>query len=195
MNKNRAMWEKLDVFPDSLSQKPSSSASDDQTSSSSSDKPPSKQQKLEATATAATGTTSEEPPPTWGPSHEGFTYELCAGLVDKDIPLELIAKEEILEETGYDVPVESLEKINWHHSNIGTAGTKMHLFYCEVTDDMQATSGGGNTVEGESIEVVYIPLEKSLDTVFEDSLSKSSSLCIGFLWFDKYKRPSLINNT
>ena len=177
MNKNRALWENSVVFPNSLSQKPSSSTSEE---------PSNKKQKLDS----ATNTAD---PFTWGPGEEGCTYELCAGLVDKDIPLEHIAKEEILEETGYDVPVESLEKISWHHSNIGTSGTKMHLFYCEVTDEMLITSGGGNTTEGESIEVVYIPVEKSIETIFDDGLSKSSSLCFGFLWFDKFKRPTPSN--
>ena len=187
MSKNRAMWENLDVFPNSLSQKPSSSESDDD--------PSSKKQKLNSASGGTEPSTGKEPSsaPTWGPGHEGCTYELCAGLVDKELPLELIAREEILEETGYEVPAESLERISWHHSNIGTAGTRMHLFYCEVTDEMLTTSGGGNKTEGESIEVVYIPLEKGMETVFDDSLSKSSSLCFGFLWFDKYKRP-LVNS-
>ena len=35
-----------------------------------------------------------------GPGSLGCTFELCAGIVDKKIPLECIAQEEILEETG-----------------------------------------------------------------------------------------------
>jgi 8-oxo-dGTP pyrophosphatase MutT (NUDIX family) len=186
MSKNRGMWKNSEVFPNSLSQKSSSSDSDTE--------PSSKKQKIDSTAGTPEKEGETSAAQTWGPGHEGCTYELCAGLVDKDLPLELIAKEEILEETGYDVPAESLERISWHHSSIGTAGTKMYLFYCEVTDAMLINSGGGNTTEGESIEVVYVPLEKSLETVFDDTLSKSSSLCFGFLWFDKYKRH-LLNNT
>ena len=177
MSKNRPMWENSDVFPNSLSEKPSSS-----------DEEPSNKKPKPDSSTAQQ---SSAECPSWGPGHEGCTYELCAGLVDKDLPLEDIAREEILEETGYDVPVEALERISWHHSNIGTSGTKMHLFYCEVTDEMLITSGGGNTTEGEAIEVVYIPLEKSMEAVFDDNLSKSSSMCFGFLWFDKFKRPLL----
>lgn len=180
------MWENSDVFPNSLSQKPSSSNTDAE--------PSSKKQKCDSTTPTATTGKEASPAPSWGPGQEGCTYELCAGLVDKDLPLEVIAKEEILEETGYDVPLEALERINWFHSNIGTAGTTMHLFYCEVTDDMMVDSGGGNKTEGESIEVVYIPLEKSMEIVFDEKLSKSSSICFGFLWFDKYKRK-LLNNT
>ena len=45
------------------------------------------------------------------PGSAGVTVELCAGIIDKDKPREEIAQEEILEECGYNVPVEKLEKI------------------------------------------------------------------------------------
>ena len=40
-------------------------------------------------------------PTEFGPGSEGVTFELCAGIVDKQVSLEQIAKEEVLEETGY----------------------------------------------------------------------------------------------
>lgn len=45
------------------------------------------------------------------PVSGGYTIELCAGLVDKDIPIEQVAREEVLEECGYDVPARRLQKI------------------------------------------------------------------------------------
>lgn len=45
------------------------------------------------------------------PPKIGVTLELCAGIVDKDLPLVEIAREEVLEECGYDVPVERMEEI------------------------------------------------------------------------------------
>lgn len=45
------------------------------------------------------------------PPGNGITIELCAGIVDKNLSLIDIAKEEILEECGYDVPVCSLQLI------------------------------------------------------------------------------------
>ena len=45
------------------------------------------------------------------PGSLGVTYELCAGITDKDAPLLQIAKEEVLEETGFDVPQERFEII------------------------------------------------------------------------------------
>lgn len=48
----------------------------------------------------------------WPPATVGVTYELCAGLVDKpELSLEEIARQEVLEECGYDVPASKLKRI------------------------------------------------------------------------------------
>lgn len=48
----------------------------------------------------------------WPPASAGVTYELCAGLVDKpNLSLEEIARQEVLEECGYDVPASKLKRI------------------------------------------------------------------------------------
>ena len=45
------------------------------------------------------------------PSSLGLTTELCAGIIDKDCSPQMTAQEEILEECGYSVPVEKIEKV------------------------------------------------------------------------------------
>lgn len=45
------------------------------------------------------------------PPNLGLTYELCAGIVDKDTSLEQIAQGELLEECGYKVPLDKLERM------------------------------------------------------------------------------------
>lgn len=50
------------------------------------------------------------------PSSLGVTIELCAGIIDKDKPIEEIAKEEVLEECGYDVPLGNLKKVKSYRS-------------------------------------------------------------------------------
>ena len=45
------------------------------------------------------------------PGHLGVTIELCAGIVDKDLPAVEIAKAEVVEECGYNVPLSSFRKI------------------------------------------------------------------------------------
>lgn len=45
------------------------------------------------------------------PATLGFTLELCAGIIDKSKPFIEIAREEVLEECGYDVPLERIEEV------------------------------------------------------------------------------------
>lgn len=45
------------------------------------------------------------------PASLGVTLELCAGIIDKDKSIEEIAREEVLEECGYDVPLKNLKQI------------------------------------------------------------------------------------
>ena len=45
------------------------------------------------------------------PGSLGLTHELCAGIIDKDLPFIEIAKLEVLEECGYDAPIDHFQKI------------------------------------------------------------------------------------
>lgn len=63
---------------------------------------------------------------------EGFTIELCAGLVDKAKTLPQIVAEEIHEEVGYDVPVEAIHKVSTAVAASGNNGADSHQFYAEV---------------------------------------------------------------
>lgn len=45
------------------------------------------------------------------PGQSGLTLELCAGIVDKQGPLEEVARLEALEECGYDVPLKNFEHV------------------------------------------------------------------------------------
>lgn len=76
-------------------------------------------------------------------NQEGMTVELCAGIVDKELTLEEIAKEEIEEECGYDVPLQSIERITSFHTSVGFAGSKQTLYFTEVDDSMKVSDGGG----------------------------------------------------
>lgn len=139
----------------------------------------------------AIGGGSSEATPKYGPASEGMTYELCAGIVDKDLPLAEIAHEEILEETGYRVRTEDVQFVTSFWSNIGTAGSKQSLFYCEVNDAMiDRESGGGNPHEGEMIDVVHIPVSQIDEFILDETKKKSMGLCFGFTWFAKNILPS-----
>lgn len=87
--------------------------------------PPKAADKPEEGAAEAAGPESHQGQPAsegqgyseWPPASMGVTYELCAGLVDKpDLSLEEIARQEVLEECGYDVPASKLKRITSYRS-------------------------------------------------------------------------------
>ena len=116
---------------------------------------------------------------------EGFTYELCAGLVDKQLDELTIAKEEIFEECGFDVPKTQIQRITSFHTAVGFAGSKQTLFYAEIDESMRTHEGGG--VEGEIIDVVEMPIADARTFMFDESKVKTPGLMFAFLWwFDRH---------
>ena len=109
------------------------------------------------------------------------TYELCAGLVDKDVPLEQIAKEEIDEECGFDVPIEKICKISSFFTNVGVSGNRQHLFYAEISHSMNIHAGGG--VHTEDIILDYIPLGSAREFIYDETKAKTPGLIFAFYWF------------
>ncbi len=114
-------------------------------------------------------------------NQDGYTYELCAGLVDKEKDLAVIAQEEILEECGYDVPLSSIEKITAFHTAVGFAGGQQTLYYATVNEHMQKNAGGG--IDDEEIEVIYLPLAKARTFMMDETVAKTPGLLFAFLWF------------
>jgi len=92
-------------------------------------------------------------------SQDGQVIEACAGLVDKDIPIEQIVKEEILEECGYDIPITSITAVKTLKSSVGTAGSNAHTFVANVSDKEKVSLGGG--LPGEDINVIRISFEEA----------------------------------
>ena len=111
----------------------------------------------------------------------GMMYELCAGIVDKETTNAQIAKEEILEECGYDVPLENLEKISSFYTSVGISGTHQTLYYASCNDSMQINDGGG--LHDEEIEVIYIPLDEAREFMFDESYQKTTGVMMTFYWF------------
>ena len=99
------------------------------------------------------------------PGTDGAVIEACAGLVDKDHTPQQIAKEEILEELGYEVHTPDVHFIKTIKSSVGTAGTNAHLFYAEVTEAEKVSEGGG--LDTEDIEVVRVSIDEVEDFIFE----------------------------
>lgn len=152
------------------------------------------------------------------PISSAITYELCAGICDKSKPLVEIAQEEVLEECGYNVPVERIELVmtyryelamnenyasalDWDdcvtkwmknssvyfyfwlsRAGVGTEGSIQTLYYCEVTDEDKATSGGG--VGDEIIDVVEFTLDECRKMIKQGAMNNAPPSCLlGISWF------------
>lgn len=118
-------------------------------------------------------------------NNNGMTIELCAGIVDKNLSLAEIAKEEVEEECGFEVDVEDLEKITSFHTSVGFAGSKQMLYYVEVDENMQIHDGGG--VDDEQIEVIYLPVNEAKQFIYDESIAKSPGLMFAFMWYFEKK--------
>lgn len=115
------------------------------------------------------------------PAALGMTIELCAGIADKNIPIVEIAKEEIVEETGYSVPCDQIQFVSSYASGVGTSCSLQTLYYCEVTDDMKTSDGGG--VEDESIEVVEMTIPEMRKYISGQNIMSPPSFLFGIHWF------------
>lgn len=143
---------------------------------------------LSTLTTSTSNLTDFDPDHLQTPTNEkvGYTMELCAGLADKDgkTPQEVM-REEIIEETGYDVPLESIKFISSFRGSTGLSGTLMNLFFTEVTDDQRVARGGG--VDDEAIEVMELDVEDAKKAVYcrdEDApYSRPPAMLFGTCWF------------
>jgi len=111
----------------------------------------------------------------------GMTIELCAGIVDKELSLVEIAKEEVEEECGYDIPLSNIQKITSFHTSVGFAGSKQTLYFAEVEEGMKVSEGGG--VDHEQIEVVYLPMDEAKKFLYDESIAKTPGLMFAFMWW------------
>eukprot|EP00002_Diphylleia_rotans_P016918 TRINITY_DN328_c0_g1_i1.p1 TRINITY_DN328_c0_g1~~TRINITY_DN328_c0_g1_i1.p1 ORF type:complete len:205 (+),score=45.19 TRINITY_DN328_c0_g1_i1:64-678(+) len=124
-------------------------------------------------------------PPVYLSNSNGFTLELCSGLVDKDKTLEEITREEIMEETGYDVPVEQIHRLTSFHSAVGISGCKQTLFHCIVRDAQRISPGGG--IEEEKIEVVHLPCAEIERLILDEETARPPNLMFMLQWFVSHK--------
>ncbi|XP_059897187.1 uridine diphosphate glucose pyrophosphatase NUDT14 [Gadus macrocephalus] len=141
---------------------------------------------------AASSSSSASPTAAGGqpPAAVGVTYELCAGLVDKpQLSLEEIARQEVLEECGYDVPVAKLRRITSYRSGVGVTGAKQTMFYAEVSEENRVGAGGGQPEEGELIEVVTVPLHEAMTFAYDESIPKTMGVIFSFIWFHNNMSP------
>lgn len=107
----------------------------------------------------------------------GFSLELCSGLVDKNLSLEEIAKEECVEEVGY-LP-KSLEKIGDFYTGFGSGVSRQSFYFACVEERDHVGSGGG--IDSEQIEVVKVKVNDFDE--FAKGIIHTPLLNFAYLWF------------
>ena len=112
-----------------------------------------------------------------------YTYELCAGLVDKNMTLEEIVSEEIDEECGYKVDKKDIKKITSFFTNVGISGAKQHLYFATICENQKLHSGGG--INDEQIELFFLEKNKIDDFIFDETKAKTPGLIFSLYWFLK----------
>jgi nudix-type nucleoside diphosphatase (YffH/AdpP family) len=93
---------------------------------------------------------------------DGLLVEACAGLLDDDDPLTAIRRE-VAEETGF--AVRAPRKIFEAYMSPGSVTEKLHFFVAEYGDAERIGPGGGDSVEGEDIEVLELPLSQAMHMI------------------------------
>ncbi len=111
----------------------------------------------------------------------GFTHELCAGIMDKNLSHKQTALEEIEEETGYKVPKNKIKKIASFYTSVGIAGGKQKLFFAKIDESMRVSDGGGD--ENEEIEVVFVKRKDAKKFMFDKKIATTSGLILALFWF------------
>lgn len=115
------------------------------------------------------------------------TYELCAGILDKELSLKQIASEEIDEECGYKVAPKEIEKITSFYTNVGVSGAKQHLFFAQIDEAQKIHHGGG--IHDEHIELEFLPLSEAKAFIYDETKAKTPGLMFAFYWFfEKFTR-------
>lgn len=141
---------------------------------------------------SASGAGSSNPPPpatndaekVVDPKEDGVTLEICAGIVDREVSEREIAKTEVLEECGYDVPLEGVVPVQSVLGGVGTSGERMFLYYAEVTDNMKVDgAGGGLAEEGELIEVAEVSVPEVKKLMKSSKVNIPTFTMYGLYWF------------
>jgi nudix-type nucleoside diphosphatase (YffH/AdpP family) len=93
-------------------------------------------------------------------NEDGFLVEICAGMLDKDNPVDCIIRE-TEEEVGYRI--KDVKKVYEAYTSPGVLTEKMYFFVAEYTDDMKVSEGGGLESETEDIEVLELPFNDAVE--------------------------------
>jgi GDP-mannose pyrophosphatase NudK len=90
---------------------------------------------------------------------DGMLIEACAGLLDRDDP-ETCIRREAEEETGYRLG--KVSKLFESYMSPGSVTEKLYFFAAEYEPGSNVHRGGGDSGEGEDIEVLEMTIDQAL---------------------------------
>jgi GDP-mannose pyrophosphatase NudK len=118
-----------------------------------------------------------------------FLLEACAGILDPGESAEEAARREAEEEIG--MKIGAMRKVGTVAPSAGTLTERMHLFIADVSESNRTTNGGGKPGEGETIEIIEVPLldlfEKARRGEIEDA---KTLILVQQLMIEALERPS-----
>jgi nudix-type nucleoside diphosphatase (YffH/AdpP family) len=107
--------------------------------------------------------------------NDGLLVEACAGLLDGEDPHTCIRRE-AEEETGFRV--RSPRKILEAFMSPGSVTEKLHFFVAEYESQDRVSAGGGDTAEGEDIEVLELSLASALQMIRTGAIQDGKTIML-----------------
>lgn len=114
----------------------------------------------------------------------GMMIEACAGMLDKDNPLDCILRE-TEEETGYRLS--SVQKIFESYMSPGALTEVLHYFIGEYEPKMKISEGGGLADEHEHIEVLEFSFDEAYQMIASGEIKDAKTIML--LQFAKINLP------
>lgn len=111
---------------------------------------------------------------------QGWLLEVVAGMLKRGEDAEVVMRNEITEETGYQVG--QLTPVGSFFLSPGGSSERIHLYFTEVVDEDRFNHSGGLEVEGEDIEVVELPVSHVLEMIDDGAFADAKTL-VALLWF------------
>lgn len=115
-------------------------------------------------------------PPLLAKGLDPFLLEACAGIVDPGETAEQCAVREAQEELG--ITPQRLRLVQTIVPSAGTLTERMHLFLAEWSAGDPSGAGGGNRHEGETIEVVEMPLAELFAAARQGRIEDAKTLVL-----------------
>ena len=108
-------------------------------------------------------------------ANDGLMVEVCAGLLDGDMP-EVCIKKEILEETGYKI--NHVTKVFESFMIPGTVMQNVHFFVAEYSQNQKIAEGGGAEYETENIEVLELDFTKVYNWIAKGEIKDGKTIML-----------------